>query len=287
MAKDIGENIMSTFNEDNVNKTITDNINSSLSNDDTEDNIKDYVTTGGASSYIPNNTQTLSNSDEGVESSISDQIDTSPYVTKVGTSNEKDYQTLTDSFSTNAGTSATVSSSTVSSNTNYNTEDSITDDLVSTDLSGNNEKTDELLDQSVDGTSLSDENSGSGFISDELTSNLTNTPTNKFSDTITDSLTLSSESEIFFDHGNATNEFNSLAEKIDLMIDYNAKLNSLLNDINDYWGGSSKDTFVKNVQTYIETINKYVNYIDNKHIGLKNADTAYSKLDETFSAKEI
>ena len=25
MAKDIGENIMSTFNEDNVNKTITDN----------------------------------------------------------------------------------------------------------------------------------------------------------------------------------------------------------------------------------------------------------------------
>ena len=278
MAKDIGENIMSTFNEDNVNKTITDNINSSLDNDDIEQDLNSYFNKGGASSYIPKNTQTLSNSDEGIESSISDQVDTSPYVTKVGASNEKDYQTLNDSVSTKTGTSATVSSSTVSSNTNYNTEGSITGDLVSADLSGKNEKTEELLDQSVEGTS---------FISEELTSNLTNTPTNKFSETLTDSLSLSSESEIFFDHGNATNEFNSIAEKIDLMIDYNAKLNSLLNDINDYWGGSSKDTFVKNVQTYIETINKYVNYIDNKHIGLKNADTAYSKLDETFSAKEI
>lgn len=116
--------------------------------------------------------------------------------------------------------------------------------------------------------------------------------TDSFTDTVSDqtlssSISLSSEKDIFFDHGIAIKEYSSIAEKIDVIIENNAKLNSLLNDINDYWGGSSKDNFVKNAQNYIETINKYAKYIDSKHIGLKNADTAYSKLDETFSAKEI
>lgn len=123
-------------------------------------------------------------------------------------------------------------------------------------------------------------------LKDDLKSKISNT-NNASSSSFQSSITLSTDSEIFFDSSTATNEFNSITDKVEVLIDKNAKLNSLLNDINDYWGGSFKDIFVANAQSYIETINKYLNYIDTKRVGLQNANKAYSKLDETFTEKEI
>lgn len=88
---------------------------------------------------------------------------------------------------------------------------------------------------------------------------------------------------IYFNYSKASDCCNKLSDSYSELKKNNNELQTLLNDIGNYWKGSKKDQFVKEVQAYIDTYNSYINNIENCKYKLEKSSKSYSEFEDTYS----
>lgn len=101
------------------------------------------------------------------------------------------------------------------------------------------------------------------------------------------SITASISETIYYDHDLARNESYTIQECFEAINRDNKELQSIITDLNSFWRGSLATRFTKQIEEYMELINKYYECLVDGYDNLKNGSKAYSSFDEYFATKNI
>ncbi len=100
-------------------------------------------------------------------------------------------------------------------------------------------------------------------------------------------VTTSLTETIYYDHDKARVNADVLQDCFEALNRDNKELQSVINDLNNFWRGSLATKFTNQFEDYINKINKYSECLQDGYDNLKNGSKAYNTFDNYFATKEI